>query len=583
MSPTLLGLLLLGAAPSLVDEERCEAHRKDPFCGSPAAVWCDESAKVELQRLAQHAAPILWFSPDEPLLPRPVVSPEETGGAGAQRPGIPLPQPLRVVHPGVYRGETQGAEMPPATVYWHISRMLTFDGQQTAAAGAFGEGQLLVSGVRTLVLTYAFYYERDEGLNPHYNDLEGMEIQIDFDREENGRRRYRASVARVTGLGHGSALLSNILQVRRTVRHTAGAPDVTLPITILVEEGKHASAPDRNGDGTYTPGYDVNIKVPDAWGVRDVFGSGVVASSYRESMTKPRRPGDRIGPDPAWFTEGPIAPAQCFATPAGLVLPKRVYQLERFPRCGDGGASVAFCDDLEALKSVRPDLSARKEFYEDTCLGGRIEWLQKEMAEAKTVRPCKYLNMLHVAERFPERPGQTGFPLKYHYGDDWYLQPFRYLAPAARMDGNTFGPAVSAFVPFGLPKFAGWFTARAALVRAADEWSWRVDLSYSPSIARLFDWYVAAGYDWGVPDSEVERESDANGEPSGEPEGEPEEPSVRPVTRRGWAVEGGLQVRHHAWWLRLGLRSPVSAGRFGTTRFVAELGFGPQPRHARVH
>lgn len=577
MSPMLLGLLLLSAGPpffppwrssgppstpatpSLLDEA-CEAYRGDSFCGARAAVWCDPSPEVELQRLAEHTAPILWFSPDEPLLPRPIASLGET--AEAQRPAIPLPQPLRVVDPHVYGGQGRGAP-PPATVYWNISRMLTYDGQQTAVFSAFKKGKLLVSGVRTLTLAYAFYYERDEGLDPHLNDLEGMEIQLDFDRETSDAHRYRASVGRVTGLGHGSELLSNILQVKRTLRHAAGAPDVTLPITILVEEGKHASAPDRNGDGAYTPGYDVNVKVPDAWGVRDVFGSGVVASSYRESMTKPRRPGDRIGPDPNWFAGGPAAPAQCFATPAGLRLPKHVYRLERFPTCGNGVASPGFCADLEALKRARPKLSAKQEFYDDKCcVGGATP-------------PCKYLNMLHVAERYPEWPGRTGFPFKYYYGDSWYLQPVRYLAPALRMDGNNFGPAVSAFVPFGLPKFAGWFTARAGLIRDGDQWSWRLDLSYSPSIARLADWYVAAGYDWGVPTSAVEQGS--------EPSEEQGEPAVRSARRQGWAVEGGLQVRFRALWVRVGLRSPVSAGSLGTARFVAELGYGPQPKHARVH
>ena len=41
-------------------------------------------------------------------------------------------------------------------------------------------------------------------------------------------------------------------------------------VTLLVEEGKHAVAPDRNADGVYTPGYDVNKRIKDAWGVRDV-------------------------------------------------------------------------------------------------------------------------------------------------------------------------------------------------------------------------------------------------------------------------------------------------------------------------
>ena len=51
---------------------------------------------------------------------------------------------------------------------------------------------------------------------------------------------------------------------------------MVFPVRVLVEEGKHASILDRNGDGVYTPGYDVNSRVNDAWGLRDVLGSSVL-------------------------------------------------------------------------------------------------------------------------------------------------------------------------------------------------------------------------------------------------------------------------------------------------------------------
>lgn len=75
---------------------------------------------------------------------------------------------------------------------------------------------------------------------------------------------------RVKGNAHGVSWYANILNV---------AADTRLPMTLLVEEGKHASCPDRNADGAYTPGYDVNVHVNDAWGVRDVFGSGRLLGS----------------------------------------------------------------------------------------------------------------------------------------------------------------------------------------------------------------------------------------------------------------------------------------------------------------
>ena len=54
---------------------------------------------------------------------------------------------------------------------------------------------------------------------------------------------------------------------------------MVFPIRVLVEEGKHASILDRNADGVYTPGYDVNARVNDAWGLRDVLGSSVLMGS----------------------------------------------------------------------------------------------------------------------------------------------------------------------------------------------------------------------------------------------------------------------------------------------------------------
>jgi hypothetical protein len=62
-------------------------------------------------------------------------------------------------------------------------------------------------------------------------------------------------------------------------------------MTILVEEGKHASCTDKNGDGFYTPGYDVNERINDAWGLRDVIRSGMLASGgFQSWMAKVRSP-----------------------------------------------------------------------------------------------------------------------------------------------------------------------------------------------------------------------------------------------------------------------------------------------------
>jgi hypothetical protein len=66
---------------------------------------------------------------------------------------------------------------------------------------------------------------------------------------------------------------------------------------LLVEEGKHAFATDKNGDGVFTRGYDVNVRINDAWGARDIIRTGKVFSGGYESwMTKVRRPEHRVLP-----------------------------------------------------------------------------------------------------------------------------------------------------------------------------------------------------------------------------------------------------------------------------------------------
>ena len=73
--------------------------------------------------------------------------------------------------------------------------------------------------------------------------------------------------------------------------------EIQLPFHILVEEGKHASCTDINADGYYTPGYDVNVRVNDAWGLRDVIRTGdLFSAEFKGFMAKVRRQGYRVFP-----------------------------------------------------------------------------------------------------------------------------------------------------------------------------------------------------------------------------------------------------------------------------------------------
>lgn len=92
-------------------------------------------------------------------------------------------------------------------------------------------------------MKYFFYYDEDRGLSPDTHDLEAISVLIYLERSPSGCPRIR--VSRIEGLAHGLDWYSNFLRVEG---------DTVFAITVLVEEGKHASVPDRNADGLYTPG-----------------------------------------------------------------------------------------------------------------------------------------------------------------------------------------------------------------------------------------------------------------------------------------------------------------------------------------
>ncbi len=105
--------------------------------------------------------------------------------------------------------------------------------------------------------------------------------------------RYYIYFVRVTAKAHALEWYDNIYEINTKNLFY----ELNLPFNILVEEGKHASCTDMNGDGYYTPGYDVNVRKNDAWGVRDVIRSGDLFSSGFDSyMAKVRRPEHRVFP-----------------------------------------------------------------------------------------------------------------------------------------------------------------------------------------------------------------------------------------------------------------------------------------------
>jgi hypothetical protein len=185
------------------------------------------------------------------------------------------------------------------------------------------------------LLEYWLYYPFDVGgLGSHPHDPEHIFVEVD---------KLGGDVRRVIGAGHGYMAGNNMF----TAGH-AGAASIQLPLFAIVELGKHASAPDIDRDGAFTPGIDENTYNERAkvWGVRDVIGTMKnETNAYDAAMTGVRRPDDYLAAA-ALATRYPDDPdvvgaAHCQLTP----LPGPDAADARRPHITDW-LLLAPCDDL---------------------------------------------------------------------------------------------------------------------------------------------------------------------------------------------------------------------------------------------
>jgi hypothetical protein len=297
---TALGALLVLAAPAHGKLEAEKTYSCALIKETPFVVWHGNAATMTAEQLAAYCAPILWFSPDEPLL-------EDRTGKDIT---IPEPFPFE-----------EGTGRP--VVYFRLREVLERGDRTGPAFEPRGENRAEalihlenVAGVR---LDFFFYYPREEGLNAHEHDVESVEMMVAVARGETDACRYAVAVTRTKGKAHGVLWYDNTLE---SDAYTA------LPLHILVEEAKHASCTDKNGDGMYTPGYDVNTRINDAWGVRDIIRSGgLFAASWQSWMAKMRYDDARVFP--------PMpddSPRRAKYVRAGVYAPDNaVYELRPFP------------------------------------------------------------------------------------------------------------------------------------------------------------------------------------------------------------------------------------------------------------
>jgi hypothetical protein len=444
--------------------------------------------------IASMLAPVLWFSADEPLL---------NGLDG------PIPGPAPCDRPSTR-----------AVVYYQIVGVhLTGD---LRVAVPIQDDLDLFGKARGLVVKFFFYYPWDRGLHPHRHDLEAMEVEVDLRQRAGGCRELR--IRRVTGLAHGVSWYSNIL---------TAAPDMKLPLTMLIEAGKHAVCPDRNADGLYTPGYDVNARVRDAWGIRDVIATGRLLSVLAQTeWAKPRRPQSHLLP--------PIATVP-----------------------------ICVAEDLRAFDLFAPEPSL-----------GRYE-----LRRAESVPPCpsapdaSILRGLRRQQRFGAEHPATQYRLPIARELKTADAPTRFVAGVA-MRWDEGAPGVSVMMR-GFDLGQVWAVPRIGYARRASKIS--AELLVTRSASRAIDPYVSVGYErantvfdlehWTIPPKWDSRQPVSL-------------PPVKYAARDGLVTEAGLKFRlrvpGRTRWAMLGYQfGGVRLGMrvngvepLANPRFVVEIGPG---------
>jgi hypothetical protein len=221
--------------------------------------------------------------------------------------------------------------------------------------------------------------------------------------------------------------------------------DTEFPITILVEEGKHASCTDKNGDGYFTPGYDVTERVNDAWGVRDVMRTGALfTGGYQAWLSKVRDPRDRVFPPLP--PDSPLIDEYTFD---GDYMPTHnKYEVRPFPTVAEALAS----GDESLRRFVDKGEENWPEVVEDKGLDQITDFIEGE----------EFIKSVSIAARFDNEVGLSFvFPLFVvkHFND---------------------------------PVSGGWIVNRMYLKdKKFRDFGWQ--LMYTPSASRWIDHYISAG------------------------------------------------------------------------------------------
>jgi len=425
-----VGSLLLSqvyAAPAMGQQAPVKSRGCEELFQAPGVAWRGSTGTMTLEQLASYVAPVLWFSPDEPTLQR--------------RSGKDIRMPTTLPF---------DAPASAPVLYYQVTAIDTLPGEKsgTMQTDRTNKGQSIVDfdTVTALRIKYTAYFPEESGVGQHHHDIEPTEVRVVVGRANGALARdqgyvcdaqdYLIVVIRVTGEAHGNPWYYNVLLVDS---------DTRLPIHVLVEEGKHGMATDKNADGYYTPGYDVSVRTNDAWGVRDTIrGGSLLSGKFEGWMAKVRRPEHRVLPPLP--PDSPLRGA--LLNRNGEAPDNAVYELRPYP-------SLALATDRLLHKKLA----------------------EKETKDWPVVQPRSSVGP--IVEAIDEGRELKPFSVAYRYdGTAGFAAAFPLLL----------------FKNVSEPLSGGYLVNRLYTSdKNLRDWGWMV--MYTPSGSRWFDEYVAGGLD----------------------------------------------------------------------------------------
>ncbi|MEO8665701.1 MAG: hypothetical protein ABI462_09415 [Ignavibacteria bacterium] len=333
--------------------------------------WTGTKSKLTALEFASYCAPIFWFSSDEPVLKR-------TKGKDIR---IPSNYPFE-------------ADSNRPVVYYQIRDILVEENARGLAWIPDKKNRnnsiIDLSKINGVQIDYTHYYEFEAGLGAHKHDNEQVQfkIYVDDNEKRNGVTYYQLILLQVTAKAHALTWYDNIYVLDTNTIETE------LPFNILVEEGKHASCTDVNGDGYYTPGYDVNVSTNDAWGLRDVIRTGgLFTPDFQSWMAKIRKPEYRVFPPLP--LDSPYR--KKFMVDSVYASDNAVYELRPMPR-----TNKALPDRLLKKDMTGYSMDVWPQFEKDTDIRKVVDWWEAD----------RLLKSISIAARYNVRAGiAISFPL----------------------------------------------------------------------------------------------------------------------------------------------------------------------------